>query len=273
MIDEVVLRNLRSMSEFRHLLEIQSQSWGMSYGEATSPYIMAVACHNGGVVIGAEIGEELVGFCFGFPVKRENQWFHWSHMTGVIPAFRGQGIGFKLKQAQRQWAIENGYTVMTWTFDPMQRGNANFNFHQLGTICNQYIVNHYGEMTDRINAGLASDRLEVIWHLSDERVLTLADNPPKSLNANDHDFKESTFLLHQNNLGEIIRTETVLDQETFYIEIPYSVNDLKHDNFVQAQHWQLEVRWALQQAFKQNFIVVDFVTSGKRGWYVLQKHN
>lgn len=267
---EVVLREIHNMTEFRSLLELQQQIWGMSYGEATSPYILAVVCHNGGVVIGAEVSGELVGFCFGFPVQREEQWLHWSHMTGVIPELRGQGVGFKLKQVQRQWALEHGHTVMGWTFDPMQRGNANFNFCKLGTVSNIYIVNHYGEMTDEINAGLASDRLEVAWHLDDERVLALAENPP-SQSRSEH-VEETAFLLHRNALGKLIRgEETAFNQKTCYVEIPYHVNNLKRDDIDEAKHWQLEVRWALQLAFDLEYIVVDFIIRDERAWYVLRK--
>jgi predicted GNAT superfamily acetyltransferase len=258
------------MPEFRALLDLQREIWGMSYGEATSPYILAVGRHNGGVVIGAEASGRLVGFCFGFPAPRGDQWVHWSHMTGVIPDYRGRGIGFKLKQAQREWCLDHGYTVMGWTFDPMQRGNANFNFHRLGTVASIYVVNHYGEMTDEINAGLASDRLEVAWNLDDERVLALAANPP--LDTGEDRFEARAFLLRRNDPGELIRgEETAFSRGTCYVEIPYSVNDLKRENIDEAQRWQLEVRWVLQQALERHYTVVDFINQGKRGWYVLRK--
>ena len=106
MMDNVILREIHSMREYHDLLEVQRAIWGMSYGEATSPYIFTVSRHNGGVTIGAEIDGELVGFCFGFPAPRGDQWVHWSHMTGVLPEYHGQGIGFRLKQAQRNWALE-----------------------------------------------------------------------------------------------------------------------------------------------------------------------
>jgi predicted GNAT superfamily acetyltransferase len=270
-MDEVVLRQLHSMEEFRALLELQVLIWGMSYGDATSPHLMAAVRHNGGVIIGAEIGGQLVGFCFGFPVPRGDQWLLWSHMTGVISDYQGQGIGHKIKLAQRQWCLDRGYTMMGWTFDPMQRGNANFNFHRLGTVSNIYIVNHYGEMTDEINAGLASDRLEVTWHLNDERVRTLAEKP--LVETNDNRFEKTAFLLRRNDLGDLIRAEeTPFERDTCYVEIPYRVSDLKRDNIDEAQHWQLAVRWALQQAFERNYTIIDFVTQGTCGWYVLQKN-
>ena len=269
-MDEIVIREINDMEGFRALLELQRVIWGMSYGESTSPYILAVGRHNGGVVLGAEVNGELIGFCFGFPAPRGDQWLHWSHMTGVIPDYRGQGVGFKLKQAQRIWALKHGYTVMGWTFDPMQRGNANFNFRQLGTVSKTFIVNHYGEMTDQINAGLASDRLEVAWHLNDKRVLDLMNNPPTKT-SEDH-FEDIAFILRQNDDGELICAgDTVFNKDICYVEIPYRVNGLKRDNFELARDWQLELRWAMQQAFEQNYSVVDFVNQGGRGWYVLQK--
>ena len=64
---------------------------------------------------------------------------------------------------------------MAWTFDPLQAGNANFNFNRLGTTARIYSVNHYGDMQDGINAGMASDRLEAQWQLDSPHVIALAE--------------------------------------------------------------------------------------------------
>ncbi len=270
-MENLVLREITTMPEFNTLLELQQTIWGMSPGEAASPHTMKAVIHNGGVVIGAELDGRLVGFCFGFVGWRAEGNLLWSHMAGVLPELRGQGIGFHLKHAQRRWALDHGYTVMSWTFDPMQRGNANFNFRLLGAVANIYLVDHYGEMTDAINAGLASDRLEVRWELDSQRAIASAENRP--LERSPQSFEEAAFVLRAGDNDALIRSvETAFEHPACFVEIPYRVNVLKHTDLEHAQRWQIDLRWALQEAFRRGYVIVDFVSQNERGWYVLERH-
>ncbi|MBH9788269.1 GNAT family N-acetyltransferase, partial [Clostridioides difficile] len=77
----------------------------------------------------------------------------------------------KLKYEQRAIAIERGYDLMVWTFDPLETRNAYLNLSKLKGICYTYIENCYGEMQDGFNKGLPSDRFEVSWHLTSDYVV------------------------------------------------------------------------------------------------------
>jgi predicted GNAT superfamily acetyltransferase len=140
----------------------------MSAAECVSPHTMRAVTVNGGVVIGAYDEARAVGLCFGFPSRRGDQVMLWSYMTGVHPDYQDQGIGYRLKSEQRRWAAANGYGLIGWTYDPMQRRNANFNFNRLGIEVRRYYVDFYGEMSDRLNAGLASDRFEAEWAIGSD---------------------------------------------------------------------------------------------------------
>lgn len=161
-VDTVEYRTIHSASEFDLAVNLEIEVWGLDPIDAVPTNIMHTIAMNGGVVIGAYIGEQLVGMSLALPLFCEGEWVLWSHMVGVHPEYRGQGIGFNLKQAQRRWALNHGYETMRWTFDPLQRGNANFNIRHLGAYSRKYHINLYGDMTDDINAGLPSDRLEVV---------------------------------------------------------------------------------------------------------------
>jgi predicted GNAT superfamily acetyltransferase len=260
-MDDVIIRELQTMPEFTALVEMQQAIWGMVRGEATSPYIMNAARHNGGVVLGAEYQGRLVGFCFGFVGWRDGGRLLWSHMAGVLPEYHGRGIGLKLKLAQRQWALDHGHTVISWTFDPMQRGNASFNFHHLGGTASTYYVDYYGEMTDALNAGLASDRLEVRWLLDDARGAAVPA-----------EYDPAAFVLRAGDDGTLLRApESAFARPVCFIEIPYNISALKRSDMERAQRWQLALRWAMQEALRQGYVVVDFVSQEARGWYVLRR--
>ncbi|MDQ7026267.1 MAG: GNAT family N-acetyltransferase [Anaerolineae bacterium] len=271
MSENITLRVLHTMDDFAKIVELEQIVWQMALENTASPPVMNAISHNGGSVIGAEIDGVLVGFCFGFPAKNGDEISLWSHMAGVHPNYQGRGIGVLLKQEQRIWALKNGYIAIRWTFDPLQRGNANFNFNCLGTIARKYHVNHYGEMTDEINIGLASDRLEALWDLNDAHVVMLANG--HSCEENKETFPEEAFLLHHKE-GDIITYDesAPLMLDAYCIEIPYHIATLKKDNKPLAITWQLAIREAMLYTLAQGYIIRDFIMRDDRCWYVIRKN-
>lgn len=267
MTESIHYRPLTTMEEFFQVAHLEAEIWGMSPEEAESPHIMQAITHNGGVILGAEAGGRLVGFTFGLPGRRGDSWLLWSHATGVLKAYQGQAIGFALKQAQRKWALEHGYRTIGWTFDPMQRGNANFNLRLLGAVVNAYILNVYGVMTDGINAGLPSDRFEAIWDLHGQRVNALAAGKPVPLLT---EFPDEAFLLRQK--GDALVTQPIsADVQWCFAETPFDLRSLKSESIERAREWQLKFREVMITAMDQGYAVVDFETQGGRCWHILKK--
>lgn len=89
-----------------------------------------------------------------------------SHVTGIDPAHQHAGLGFRLKCAQRAWALARGITQVRWTFDPLIARNAAFNLTRLGAVGVAYHENLYGALPDATNAGDESDRVEAHWDLT-----------------------------------------------------------------------------------------------------------
>jgi len=256
----VRLRELHSMNDLNATVELQLDVWGMQPHECASPYVLNAAIHNGGCVIGAEVDGQLVGFCFGFAAKRGDDLWLWSHMAGVHPDYQGKQIGSQLKLAQKEWALKNGYKVMGWTFQPMQRGNAHFNFNHLGVIAKAYYINHYGDDMSGINAGLASDRLEAYWQLD---VPDTHQQPPPATGR---------FLLSIDGDGELIsESPTNYDEEAYCIEIPYDVTALIQTDIEKVKNWQLALRKAITKLLDAGYIVSGFVRDKGRCWYVLSR--
>jgi predicted GNAT superfamily acetyltransferase len=256
----ITIRELREVRDLYALVDLQQAIWNMPAAECVSPHTMRAVTVNGGVVIGAFDEARVVGLCFAFPSKRGNQVMLWSFMTGVHPDYQGQGIGNQLKHAQRRWAEANGYSSIGWTYDPMQRGNANFNFNRLGIRVRRYYVDFYGEMADELNAGLASDRFEAEWPI-DRKLTPLAV-----------DMARIPFQL-QRQEDRIVMDQASLEGSTCAVEIPFDLRALKHDNMELAVEWQLALREVMQRALAMKFVVVGFVNQPPRCWYVLRKED
>ena len=270
MSSELQIREIHSMPDIMATLELQESVWQMQPYECASPYTLNAVVHNGGNIMGAFSGDQIVGFTFAFAGIRDGKLWLWSHMAGIRPGFQGQRIGFKLKQAQRTWALNNGYDTIAWTFDPMQRGNANFNFFQLGATAHTYYVDHYGAMQDNINAGLASDRLEAVWDLNDPYVVHLAsDGSPTA-----HDYADTPFLVYVDSEDEIhSETPFNFEHDTYCVEIPYSVAQLKQTDIERAKTWQLYIRTAITSLMTKGFTVSTFISNKPKCWYVLQQRD
>ncbi|CAN5487030.1 hypothetical protein BH23ACT6_BH23ACT6_21690 [soil metagenome] len=88
-----------------------------------------------------------------------------SHITGVSPRWAGRGIGRAMKMHQRRWCRERGVEQITWTFDPLVARNAFFNLDTIGARATAYLPDHYGPMSDGLNAGQGSDRMLMTWDL------------------------------------------------------------------------------------------------------------
>ena len=263
----ITYRTLHTTADLWRVFKLEKTIWARGVDDAVSPQIMAAILHNGGVVVGAEDGDRLIGFAFGVPGFQGGSVWLWSHTTGVLPEYQRQGIGAGLKFKQREWALDYGYTLIGWSFDPLQRRNASFNFRKLGVIVTSYAENLYGAMEDDFNRGMQSDRFKAAWVLDSPRVKAATEG--KWLPPITDDFPDSAFLLRRRG-DDLHVAGNLPESPLLFVEIPYDLAALKADDLSRAQHWQMMVRGAMQQALKAQYAVVDVVTQGERCWYVLQ---
>ena len=149
--------------EVAHLFD---RVWGVQM--MVSPEIIIAAVHNGAYASIARVDGEIVGAAFALVGRAlggaTGPNLH-SHAAGVLHGAAGHGVGESIKRHQWRWARDNGFSTITWTFDPLVRRNAWFNLVKLGVTVIGYHENFYGELLDGINAGEQSDRLLVRWEV------------------------------------------------------------------------------------------------------------
>jgi chorismate synthase len=172
MARDAEFRDLRSLEDLAAVVELERRVWGPGYDDVVPLPVLAVSVRRGGILIGAFDGGRLVGFVYSLPAIVNGRATEWSHMLGVLEAYRGVGVGPKLKALQRERALDLGIDLIEWTFDPMQAVNAHLNFAKLGVVVEEYEINVYGNSESPLHKGNPTDRFVAQWWIRDRRVIT-----------------------------------------------------------------------------------------------------
>jgi predicted GNAT superfamily acetyltransferase len=241
----VEVRDIRGPGELRACQALQRRTWGITEDGYVVPVATMVAAQRmGGLVLGAfDDAGALLGFTFAFLGRLNDRLVLYSQLAAVDPTAQSQGIGRRLKYAQREHARDAGLDAVVWAFDPLQASNASFNLGVLGATSRTYEVDFYGSRSDALNAGLATDRLLAEWP-------TRCDPAP---------VREAWPAAH--DLVEMHGSTPVgcraPDGDQVKIEIPADLADVKRTPEL-AQAWQHHVRAAFQSAFAAGFVAVGF---------------
>lgn len=178
MSEGVVIRKCETLSEMRACCALQKEVWNFSDADLVPVRLFVVANKIGGQVIGAFDGPELVGFALAIPGNRRGHSYLHSQMLAVQQRYRNLGLGRRLKLSQRDDALERGFGLMEWTFDPLEIKNTYLNIQKLGAVARRYHVDQYGITTSPLQGGLPTDRLVAEWWMSSQRVeLVLGGSP------------------------------------------------------------------------------------------------
>ncbi|MEO8393176.1 MAG: GNAT family N-acetyltransferase [Chloroflexota bacterium] len=250
-------RILHDPADLEEVVGLEIAVWGLNPRNAVPTAILHVMALGGGLILGAYDGARMVGLLICMVVKRGDDVFLWSHMTGTHPDYQNQGIGLALKRFQRRWALDNGYKSVRWTVDPLQRRNAWFNLHLLGEDAALstaiYHVNFYGDMDDDINRGMPSDRVEAVWQLDQPSLHRALLSKP-------------LLLLRADERSYPMPTETDWDHEWYTAAVPDDLEALRKTDRAAALAWRLALRETLMPAFEHGYTAFDFTRN--QGLYI-----
>ena len=274
---EWTIRLLETPAEMAAVEALQRLVWPGSETDVIPAHMLLAIVHNGGLALGASVGDHLVGVSFGFPgfytTPDGPRLKHHSHILGVHPEWRGKGVGFALKRAQWQMVRRQGLDRITWTYDPLLSRNAHLNISRLGAVCNSYLRSEYGEMRDCLNTGLPSDRFQVDWWLNTGRVEQRLSRRSRPVLTLDHyRTAEATLLEAYTDRGPALcppEETSSLTGTLLLIEIPSDFQALKSTDLHLGRAWRLYTRKVFEQAFATGYLVTDFLHDQGRSFYIL----
>lgn len=285
---DFVIRQVTSIEDAVQIEEVQQLAWGMPDIEVIPSRFMHALEHNGALLLGAYVGERVVGFSFGLiglsatigpeVVERAGAYHIYSAISGIIPEYQSSGVGYQLKMVQRELARQIGIKLVTWTYDPLESRNGYFNVNKLGVVCGRYLRNYHGKMGG-INAGLVTDRFYVEWWLDSERATTAASEPLNSsreLLLDDGAVIINEAVRSNENLPLPTAEFAHTDAPKLLAEIPADFQTVKRRDIALAIEWRQHTRQLFEHRFEQGFQVTGFIRHTEdeafdRSYYLLEK--
>jgi predicted GNAT superfamily acetyltransferase len=268
-MSSISIRNLSTYEEFKQVLALERQVWGFSDPyDMVPPVVFTITVKRGAILLGAfDERDRMIGFCYSLVGMKAGKVLQWSHMTGVLPEYRG-GLGLRLKLAQRERALALGYDLIEWTFDPLQAMNAHLNMAKLGCVAEEYHRNVYGESTSDLHKGTPTDRLVAQWHIAEPHVVRRLDGA-RDLRIRALDAADAP-LVNRTAMAGVWRTcasiDLNLDVARFWLEIPTGFTDMQQHAPELAMQWRMHTREIFETYFKRGYRVVDFVLDREAGF-------
>ena len=289
-VNDIEIRAIRDPLEASKVEVVQQETWGIPEVEVIPARLLHALQFTGSCLLGAYDGSTLVGFVLGVLGTVEDlknridqvaaaRLQMYSVTMGVLPEYQHLGIGFRLKMAQREFALRIGVRLVTWTYDPLESRNGYFNVRKLGAISHKYLLDFHGPMSG-MNQGLPSDRFYVEWWVTSNRVQARVDSSrtPLSLkaytgggapivNSVSHDI---------SGLSQPPQSFSKADDRLILIEIPENFQQIKEADMDLAFEWRMHLRDAAAHYFNDGYLVTDFIhhragEGDDRSFYVLMK--
>ena len=264
------LKTLDSHDELDAIETLQTKIWHFEPQSVTPRHVFIAAVRSGGLVLGAfDHTDTLVGFSLAFRGEKDGEPCLYSHLTGVLSALQGQGFGYRLKMAQRDFALEHGLNCIIWTFDPLMMPNARLNLQKLGGQVFDYIPNAYGSSAFRMYGdGFPTHRFELCWRVDEGSLLS-----DERLARRERDLLNAPLLIETDTRGWPSLNEQVLEQTLAgaqaALPIPENHLGMRQTDKECAQAWQAMFFRCADQCLMGHHYVEAFRGTQSGGLYLL----
>ncbi len=271
--ETVAIRPLSSVAELEAAEQLQRVVWGEGAFVVVPTVMLVIGDKAGGGSLGAFTASgRMVGMVAWIPGwSATGRRCQYSVMLAVDPGYRGGGLGYRLKLAQREQVLERGVGLINWTFDPLLSLNGHLNVRKLGCVCSRYLVNYYGEDPASTARQLPTDRLFVDWRLDHQRVVRrlrgeIGGRPIAAPYVNSVEIG-GRFGFEQN-----VSVDLELDAPKVLVTIPASYPSMRRRDLELARRWRLEIREVFGRYFARGYEIEDMTTEGPGGGsYVLSR--
>jgi predicted GNAT superfamily acetyltransferase len=251
------IRDLASLADCRRVAALEAEVWGDEM-EIVPSGLLVVSAKRGGILLGAFDGDEMVGFVWSMPGRRDGRPMQWSHMLAVRPVARGRLLGVALKWAQRERALAQGIDLVEWTFDPLMARNAHLNFAWLGTVASTYLPDAYGALSGPLHRGTPTDRLIGEWWIRSREVVERASAPAAAPAPAADEAPDVIATAERGGWIAPADVRTDLEEPRIWLTVPPRFGAMQAEATDLAVAWRMAVREAFQAYFGRGYRVTAF---------------
>lgn len=264
--DTPVIRVARDHADVEACVELQRVVWELDDLDVTGPIQLLATMHAGALLMVAEDEDgAIVAFSYAFPGLDGTAPHLHSDMLAVHPKARRQGLGARMKWAQRKEALERKIELITWTFDPLQATNGRLNLRRLGATATTLIPNLYGTTSSSLHHGLPTDRLSVRWELLSPGVKERAGGTPPPPAAKLLDATRVNDVTWEEDRAVSTPPRLDLEDPTLLFEVPAEWNLLCRSAPSAARAWHGVARRVFEAYLPRGYRATDLLTVKDKG--------
>ncbi len=238
------------------MAEQQKIIWEMSDLDSMPPWKILIAPKVGGLLIVAFDRENPIAHAIFTHAHDDlnSKPYLYLDMIGVLPEHQGHKIGEDIILKSREFAGNNDYTSIQWTFDPLEGANANLYIGKLGATVTTFYPNYYGELTGRRHQGSVTDRF-------------LAKLEP---GAQPKDYQNIDAFITQQTYN---RYESLIAQNpgTVAIEFPADLHALLSENGEKAHNIRQSTGNIFMALLSNEYCINGFLRKEESNYYVAEK--
>jgi predicted GNAT superfamily acetyltransferase len=196
-----------------------------------------------------------------------------SLFVAVRASSRNRGIGFDLRVRERLLALERGVEVVRWWIDPLRGEEAHVALNKLGGVGVVYQRNVLGELSDHVNAGLATDRCVVEWWIGSPRseaVIVEGRLPAHYRLGFDQMTVVTKTTLTPSGQRTLVDFDRAPTSPYVLAEIPVHLDSLREADPAEARRWRLATRELFENLFSSGYLLVGLVHEAGRSFQLLE---
>ena len=275
-IEGIQFRPLTNLADMEEVVALQRQIWN-DPTTVIYQHMLISLVRSGGLLMGAYKDKQLIGFVLSYlgiespeadrPAMANLKMV--SQRMAVLPDYRGGGVGYTLKLAQRDYAVKQGVRLITWTFDPLNSRNAHLNIRKLGVTIQHYERNYFGTKPSPLVSLDQSDRLVADWRVTNARVEQRLHGRRGQLRLDQYLSADTVKIVNPTTVGPDNLPRPGAPQPTTGLlaltEIPANFDEILRADDGLAHEWRTHSREVLTQAFRSNYIITDFLHTEHEG--------
>jgi len=270
----IAIHPLTTLDDLRACELLQRSLLGERAKAALPVPTLAAIKDSGGLLLGAWEGQTMVGAIVDLVAAKPVPRARFTCVHAVAEDARNKGIGALLRMRERAIALEGRTDLIWWWMDPLRSDQSHLAFNKLGAIGSGYLRNALGPLTDRLNSGLATDRIRIEWWIGSPRVRGVTDEG-RTLPHFSIAFHQMEVLTKTKGLPSGSRALIGFgDSPTCrYVltEIPVDLDRLRKEGMEAARGWRLGLRELYPLLFSHGYTIVGLVHEGGRSFHLFEQ--